>query len=82
MSPVNEADVSLLFSQLNPSKVSLDIPNKLVRLAHHLLSVPLTMLYNESIISGIVPDVLKVSKVTPVYKSGVMTVTANRIRAY
>jgi hypothetical protein len=40
------------------------------------------MLYNESIISGIVPDVLKVSKVTPVYKSGVMTVTANRIRAY
>ena len=77
MSPVNEADVSLFFSQLNPSKVSLDIPNKLVRLAHHLLSVPLTMLYNESIISGIVPDVLNVSKVTLVYKSGVMTESGN-----
>jgi retron-type reverse transcriptase len=29
------------------------------------------------IISGIVPDVLKVSKVTPVYKSGVMTESGN-----
>ena len=57
MSPENEADVSILFSQLNPSKSSLDIPNKLVRLAHQSLAIPFALLYNESILSGTVPDV-------------------------
>ena len=39
--------------QLNCSKASLDIPNKLVRLAHQPLAIPLTLLYNQSIMSGI-----------------------------
>ena len=77
MLPVNEASVSLLLSQLNPNKASLDIPNKLVGIAHEQLSIPLTLLYNESISSGIVPDLLKVSKVIPIYKSGIMTESNN-----
>ena len=68
MSPVNEADVSILFSQLNLSKSSLDTSNKLVRLAHQLLAIPFAWLHNESILAGTVPDVLKVSRIVPVYK--------------
>ena len=57
MSPVNETSVSLLFSQVNPNKASLTIPNKLVSVAHEPL-------FNESVISGTVPEVLKISRVT------------------
>ena len=77
MSPVSEANVSLLFSQLNPNKASLDIPNKLIKIAAGPLSVPFTLLYNESILNGSVPKVLKISKVTPIYKSGLMTEASN-----
>jgi hypothetical protein len=34
MSPVNETNVSILFSQLNPNKTSLDIPNKLIKISY------------------------------------------------
>ena len=73
MSPANEADVCILFSQLNPSKSSLDIPNKLVRLARQPFAIPFASLYNESILFVIVPDVSKISKIVPVYKGGIMT---------
>ena len=65
MSPVNETSVSLLFSQLNPNKVSLTVPNKLVSVAHEPLAMPFTALFNESVASGVVPEVLKLSSVTP-----------------
>ena len=41
------------------------------------LSVPFTQIYNQSIETGIVPNILKVSQVTPVYKSGDATDPAN-----
>ena len=77
MSPVSEANVSLLFSQLNPNKASLDIPNKLIKIAARPLSAPLTLLYSESKSNGSVPEVLKISKVIPIYKSGLMTEAGN-----
>ena len=77
MSPANEADVPILSSQLNPSKSSLDIPNKLVRLARQPLAIPFALLYNESILFVTVPDVLKISKIVPVYKGGIMTESGN-----
>ena len=65
MSSVNETSVSFLFSQLNPNKVSLTVPNKPVSVAHEPLAMPFTALFNESVASGVVPDVLKISSVTP-----------------
>ena len=44
------------------------IPNKLIKIAAEPLSVPFTQNYNQSIETGIVPNILKVSQVTPVYK--------------
>ena len=77
MSLVNETSVSLPFSQLNPNKASLTIPNKLVSVAHEPLAIPFAALFNESIASGVVPEVLKISRVTLIHKSGLMSVAGN-----
>ena len=46
------------------------VPNKLIKLATEQLSAPFTEIYNESIISGKFPEIFKISKVTPIFKSG------------
>ena len=73
MSPVTEEYVCQLFSELNVNKSSLDISNKMIKLASRALSIPFAYIFNQSISTGIVPNALKISKVTPVYKKGVMT---------
>ena len=77
MSTVTETQVSSLFKALDANKSSTDIPNKLVKLAAEPLSVPFTNIYNQSIEIGIVPNILKVSQVTPVYKNGDVTDPGN-----
>ena len=77
LSAVTEEYVAQLFSNLNERKASLDIPNKLIKLASHELSKPFSYIYNQSIAQGIVPNVLKVSRVTPIFKSGDATDPAN-----
>ena len=68
--PVTESQVMTLLSNLSENKACIEIPNKLIKLASGPLSIPLTKLYNESISTGIVPDVFKISRVTPIFKSG------------
>ena len=65
---VTETQVCSLFKSLNDHKSSLDIPNELIKIAAQPLSIALTYIYNQSIKSGIVPDILKVSQISPVYK--------------
>ena len=77
MFPVTEPEVSTLFKTLDANKSSIDIPNKLIKLAADPLSVFFTQIYNQSIETGIVPNVMKVSRVTPVYKNGDVTNTGN-----
>ena len=77
MSPGEAIQVYRLFQNLNENKISLDIPNKLIKIASEPLSVPFTYIYNQSIANGIVPDVFKISRVTPIYKSGEVTDTGN-----
>ena len=79
MSPVEAIQVYRLFQTLNENKTSLDIPNKLIKIASEPLSVPLgfTYIYNQSIANGTVPDVFKISRVTPIYKSGEVSDTGN-----
>jgi len=69
--------VANYFSCLNDKKSSLDIPNKLVRLASKTFSKPFAFIFNRSISTGIVPDIFKVSKVTPVFKSGALSDPSN-----
>lgn len=69
MSSVTETQVSNLFKTLDINKSSIDISTciKLIKLAAKPLSVPFTKIDNQSIEAGIVPNILKVSRVTPVY---------------
>ena len=77
MSPITEEWVANFFSTLNDKKSSLDIPNKLVRLASKPLSKPFAFIFNKSIPKDIVPDVFKLSKVVPIFKNGAVTEPSN-----
>ena len=67
LSPVNSVQVELALSGLDRHKATIDIPNYQIKIASTLLSTPFTNLFIESIESGIVSDVFKISKVTPVF---------------
>ena len=77
LSTVDSAQVELALSGLDRHKATIDIPNYLIKIASNLLSTPLTSLFNESIESGIVLDIFKISKVTPVFKTGAVTDPGN-----
>ena len=51
-------------------KCSIGIPQRCIKLAGNYISETLAMIFNKSFLQGIVPVVLKVSKVTPVDKGG------------
>ena len=74
---VDSAQVELALSGLDSHKATIDIPNYLIKIACNLLSTPFTNLVNESIESGIVPHIFKISKVTPVFKTGAVTDPGN-----
>ena len=69
--------VKLALSGLVRHKATIDIPNYLIKIASNLLSTPLINFFNESIESCIVPDIFKIWKVTPVFKTGAMTDPGN-----
>ena len=77
LSPVDQSQVNAILSGLSSNKASLDIPNHFLKLVSHSLSIPFTQRYNESIESGLVPDVFKIAKVTPIFKSGQTTEPGN-----
>ena len=69
-----------LFKTLDANKSSIDIPNKRIRLAADPPLAPFTQINNQSdqsIETSIVPNVLKVSQVNPVYKNGHVTHPGN-----
>ena len=68
MSPVTIGKTTQLFLNLNENKASIGIPNTMIKKAASELAVPFTLIYNKSIETGVVPDILKISKVTPLFK--------------
>ena len=60
-------EISELISGLENSKAS-DIPIKIIKRSSHTISPLLASHYNESMSKGIFPDILKVGKITPIYK--------------
>ena len=65
----NEEEVSNIILELQNGKVS-DIPIIVIKAARIVISPYLSKLYNIGIASGIFPNVLKTSKITPIYKKG------------
>ena len=71
-SPVSSVDVLNVISKL-PSKTSMghdDISNKVMKPIKHAISEPLALIINQSFLSGIFPDKLKLAKVFPIFKKG------------
>ena len=77
LAPVTQVQVFALFAGFKDNKASLNVPNQLIKFASELFSMPFTRIYNESILSGEVPAIFKISKVTPIFKSGSMSDLGN-----
>ena len=68
--PVTD-EIEREITKINPNK-SYGFDNlhpKVVRKVAHLIKYPLKIIYNKSLSSGIIPEKLKVSLITPVYKN-------------
>ena len=66
-----------LIMGINLTKSTIGIPKKCIKLASSHISECLTSIFNQSLQQGVVPDILKISKVTPIDKGGEMTDPAN-----
>ena len=65
----SEAEILEIISQLDNNKSS-DIPIRIIKKSSHVISPYLSTYFNECMAKGIFPDVLKVGKVTPIFKKG------------
>ena len=72
LSPTSPEEISKIISTFSPSKSSgpHSIPVRLLKLLLHDISVPISILINLSLESGIFPTLLKTSKVIPIFKKG------------
>lgn len=70
--PTNELEVKNIIKDLNNNKASgLDnISVKMIKVPINEISALMTMLINKSFETGLVPDRIKIAKVTPVFKNG------------
>ena len=62
---------------LKTNKSSIGIPRTCIKLASEYIDEALTIVFNQSLLQGIFPDILKTSKVTPVDKGGEETDPTN-----
>ena len=61
----------------NFNKATIVVPRKIIKLASSHLCESLTYILNQSLQQGVVPDILKISKVTPIDKGGEVTDPTN-----
>ena len=74
----NRYEVSKIIKRLkNKCNVLLDVSPALLKENSVVFSQQLSSLYNMSIIEKIFPDILKVARITPVHKSGSVSVVDN-----
>ena len=64
----NEIEREILSIPLNKAHGLYSCPNRILRSARHILSIPLAKLMNLSVTSGEYPSKLKHAKVIPVFK--------------
>ena len=55
---------------LDLNKSSIGVPSRCIKLSCPFIGEALTKIFNHSLEQGIVPDILKISKITPVDKEG------------
>jgi retron-type reverse transcriptase len=77
--PVSEGELTTEILQLayNKSPGYDDIPPKIIKSSCQDIIKPLTHIFNQSFVSGIVPDKLKIAKVIPLFKKNDMQLPSN-----
>ena len=71
LSPVDCIETrSIINSLKNKTSSGVDeIPTSVIKFANEFIAIPLTKLINVSFNTGVFPDMLKIAKITPNYKS-------------
>ena len=71
-SPISEQYICKLVSDLKPKTSSRydDISNRLLKQLVNVLKLPLSIIFNKSLMNGEYPDLMKLAKVSPLHKSG------------
>ena len=72
LTPTDSIEVSNIIFSLNQNKSdgANSIPIKILKLLNKDISDQLSILFNQSLSSGIFPSILKTSKIIPIYKKG------------
>jgi len=71
-------EVYNLIMGINLNESTIRIPKKkCIKLAFSQVSECLTSIFNQSLQQGVIPDILRISKVTPINKGGEITDSAN-----
>ena len=72
LQPTDAYEIVEIISSLNDHKSPgyLDIPIRIIKEAKFLIAEYLADSFNESLVSGIYPDVLKIAQVVPLHKGG------------
>ena len=70
--PTSTAEVENGITGLNANKSTgpYSLPVAILKATKHVISAPLEIIFNASFSTGIVPDLFKIAKVTPVFKKG------------
>ena len=73
------AEIILLINGLNPSKASgpNGIPTKILQMIANIICVPLSKIFNISIVTGTHPEKLKHANVVPIFKKGSRLLVSN-----
>ena len=69
-------EIDTIIGNLNPNKSS-DFSPRILQFFRNQISPTLAVLFNKCMFSGIFPDVLKIAKVIPLYKSGTRSEVSN-----
>ena len=79
LSPISESYVCHIVNKLRLKKSSGydDISNVLLQRIIHVIKLPLVVVLNKSIMEGEYPDLMKVAKVIPLHKGGLMNLPDN-----
>jgi len=67
---ITPEEVQDIIMNLKGNKSTLGVPQKFIKIAHNFISEPLAIIFNLSLLQGIVPDELKIAKITPIDKGG------------
>ena len=72
LNPITPREMESYINKLHPNKATpkLSIPIKIIKISSTILSPIITKIFNICISQGIFPDKLKLSQITPIYKSG------------